>query len=58
MQKLDEMRIPEGVDYLNMDGLALEARQKLNEKQPMTMNRPLSFLSKKKCNWLKIAAFI
>ena len=39
MQKLDEMRIPEGIDYLNMDGLALEARQKLNEKQPMTIGQ-------------------
>lgn len=39
MAKLDEMKIPEGIDYLHMDGLALEARSKLNNIQPLTIGQ-------------------
>ena len=39
MAKLDAMKIPEGVDYLHMDGLALEARSKLNNVQPLTIGQ-------------------
>ena len=39
MAKLDAMKIPEGIDYLNMDGLALEARSKLNTIRPLTIGQ-------------------
>ena len=39
MRKIEEMKIPAGLDYLNMDGLALEARQKLNKIQPLTIGQ-------------------
>lgn len=39
MAKLDMMKIPEGIDYLHMDGLALEARSKLNIVQPLTIGQ-------------------
>ena len=39
MQKIEEMKIPSGLDYLNMEGLALEARQKLNKIQPLTIGQ-------------------
>ncbi len=39
MAKLDQMKIPSGLDYLNMDGLALEARSKLNKIQPLTIGQ-------------------
>lgn len=35
--KLEEVVIPEGLDYLNMDGLRLEARQKFDEIRPRTI---------------------
>ena len=39
MAKLEEMKIPSDMDFLNMDGLALEARQKLNKIRPMTIGQ-------------------
>ncbi len=39
MRKIEEMKIPSGFDYLHMDGLALEARQKLDKVQPLTIGQ-------------------
>ena len=39
MIKLEEMKIPEDFDFLNMDGLALEARSKLNTVRPLTIGQ-------------------
>ena len=39
MAKLDEMKIPRDMDFLNMDGLALEARQKLDQVRPLTIGQ-------------------
>ena len=39
MIKLEEMKIPQGFDYLHMDGLALEARQKLAKVNPLTIGQ-------------------
>ena len=39
MAKLDSMKIPEDIDYLHMDGLALEARSKLNDIRPLTVGQ-------------------
>ena len=39
MAKLDAMKIPENIDFLNMDGLALEARSKLNTIRPLTIGQ-------------------
>ena len=39
MAKLEEVKIPRGLDYLNMDGLALEARSKLQEVDPLTIGQ-------------------
>lgn len=39
MHKLEEMIIPENIDYLHMDGLRLEARQKLDQVRPLTIGQ-------------------
>ena len=39
MAKLDKMKIPSDIDYLNTDGLALEAREKLNQIRPLTIGQ-------------------
>lgn len=39
MQKLEEMKIPRGLDYAHMGGLALEARSKLAEVDPRTIGQ-------------------
>ena len=37
--KLEKMLIPEGIDYSNMDGIRLEAREKLNKVRPLTVGQ-------------------
>ena len=37
--KLEEMKIPASFDFLHMDGLALEARQKLDKVKPLTIGQ-------------------
>lgn len=37
LSKLEEVVIPDGLDYANMDGLRLEARQKFEEIRPRTI---------------------
>lgn len=39
MRKLESLLIPTDFDYLHMDGLALEARQKLDQIKPMTIGQ-------------------
>lgn len=37
--KLEDMKIPEGIDYAHLDGLALEARAKFKKIQPLTIGQ-------------------
>lgn len=39
LTKLEEVKIPEGLDFLHMDGLRLEARQKFTNVQPRTIGQ-------------------
>ena len=38
-RKLEELKIPEDIDYLNMNGIRLEAREKLNHVKPLTVGQ-------------------
>jgi tRNA uridine 5-carboxymethylaminomethyl modification enzyme len=38
-EKLDGIKLPTGIDYLKVSGLAMEARQKLNAVQPRTIGQ-------------------
>ena len=37
--KLEELKIPADIDYLNMNGVRLEAREKLNKIRPLTVGQ-------------------
>lgn len=37
--KFEEYKIPENIDYMNMDGIAVEARQKLTKVRPLTIGQ-------------------
>ncbi|MBP3870369.1 MAG: tRNA uridine-5-carboxymethylaminomethyl(34) synthesis enzyme MnmG [Faecalicoccus sp.] len=39
LQQMEQIRLPEGLDYLHMDNLALEARQKLDAIHPETLGQ-------------------
>ena len=39
LQKLEDLMIPSDIDYLNMNGLALEARQKLDKIRPINLGQ-------------------
>lgn len=39
LRKFEEVKLRDDIDYLHMDGLALEARQKLNAIQPRTIGQ-------------------
>jgi tRNA uridine 5-carboxymethylaminomethyl modification enzyme len=38
-QKLKNKELPDGIDYLSIDGLRLEARQKLDEIRPLNLDQ-------------------
>ena len=39
MLKMDSVRLPEDIDYLHLDNLALEARAKLQEIRPLSLGQ-------------------
>ena len=38
-RKLEEKRLPENLDYLNLEGLRIEARQKLDAIRPVSVGQ-------------------
>jgi tRNA uridine 5-carboxymethylaminomethyl modification enzyme len=39
LRKVDSIKIPGNIDYTHMDGLRLEARQKLNAVRPLNVGQ-------------------
>ena len=39
MERLEEKRLPEDIDYNAIEGLRLEARQKLSEVRPLNLGQ-------------------
>ena len=39
MEKLEEKKLPDGIDYLNLKGLRIEAAQKLDKLRPLTVGQ-------------------
>jgi tRNA uridine 5-carboxymethylaminomethyl modification enzyme len=39
LKKMEKKRIPENLDYMNIHGLAMEARQKLNKVKPLSIGQ-------------------
>jgi tRNA uridine 5-carboxymethylaminomethyl modification enzyme len=39
MRKMDNIRLAEDIDYLHLDNLALEARQKLDKIRPASLGQ-------------------
>ncbi|AMA71459.1 MULTISPECIES: tRNA uridine-5-carboxymethylaminomethyl(34) synthesis enzyme MnmG [Aneurinibacillus] len=39
LKKMEKKRLPENLDYMNIQGLAMEARQKLNKVKPLSIGQ-------------------
>lgn len=38
-RKLENQKLPEDLDYMSLDGLRIEARQKLNQHRPLSLGQ-------------------